>query len=89
MRPKRELQRIVRRPDGVIALDPTGRMPGRGAYICDQPACLEAAVAKGALGRSLKTKIPAEFRETLAATAANHTNDITELTIEGGARGQE
>ena len=37
--PKRSMTRVVRRPDGSIALDPTGKAPGRGTYLCDQDSC--------------------------------------------------
>ena len=41
MKPKRELTRIVRSPDGVISLDPVGKAPGRGAYLCANTECLK------------------------------------------------
>ena len=81
-RAKRELQRIVRTPDGGVVLDPTGRLNGRGAYVCVGTECLTNAIKKGALARALETPLPAAFLE--AATGAITTN-----TIEGGARGQE
>ncbi|MBQ6526985.1 MAG: YlxR family protein, partial [Clostridia bacterium] len=34
MKPKKELMRVVRGPDGTVSLDPTGKKPGRGAYVC-------------------------------------------------------
>jgi predicted RNA-binding protein YlxR (DUF448 family) len=83
VRPKRDLRRIVRTPDGRIVVDPTGRLPGRGAYLCNDDACLELAITKGALGRALKTPLPPEFREALMVGAE------PDMTIEGGARGQE
>lgn len=58
--PKRALIRIVRRPDGGAAVDVTGRLPGRGAYICMNDECLAAARSSGALSRALKTEIPDE-----------------------------
>ena len=39
MKPKRELIRIVMNKDGQISLDTTGKLPGRGAYICNSPEC--------------------------------------------------
>jgi uncharacterized protein len=83
-RPKRELLRIVRTPEGGIVTDPSGRLAGRGAYVCDDPACIERAITKGALARALKTSLPAGLRDTLAAHS-----DPLHSTIEGGARGQE
>ena len=81
VRPKRELRRIVRTPDGRVVVDPTGRLPGRGAYVCEQDACLTLAITKGALGRALKTPVPIELREALV------TGPEPDMTIEGGARG--
>jgi predicted RNA-binding protein YlxR (DUF448 family) len=47
--------RIVRRPDGTVALDPGGRLPGRGAYLCAKPACrAQAQRATGRLAHALK-----------------------------------
>ncbi|MBQ4224730.1 MAG: YlxR family protein, partial [Oscillospiraceae bacterium] len=39
-KPKKELIRIVRSPEGVISADATGKKPGRGAYICPRTECL-------------------------------------------------
>jgi uncharacterized protein len=53
-RPKREMTRLVRTADGSITRDETGRAPGRGTYICHDPACRDpergAAAVKQALG---------------------------------------
>ncbi len=52
---KRQLVRIVRTPDGSVTVDPTGKLSGRGAYLCDSPACWQAALKqRGALSRALK-----------------------------------
>jgi uncharacterized protein len=51
---KRALHRIVRSPAGAVSYDPTGKAPGRGAYLCGQPACLEAALRRGSIQRALK-----------------------------------
>jgi predicted RNA-binding protein YlxR (DUF448 family) len=48
-RPKRELIRIVRTPDGHVVLDPTGKQSGRGAYLCAKRSCWEPALRKGKL----------------------------------------
>jgi len=44
MKPKKELLRIVRTPEGVVELDPTGRRNGRGAYLCTNLICFQTAV---------------------------------------------
>ena len=54
---KRELVRIVRTPEGAVIADPTGKKSGRGAYVHQQADCWEAALKKGRLERSLKTKL--------------------------------
>ncbi|MFN8631858.1 MAG: YlxR family protein [Chloroflexota bacterium] len=48
-RPKRELIRVVRRPDGTVGVDATGRQPGRGAYLCQDAACFDLAGRRRAL----------------------------------------
>ncbi len=66
---KTELLRIVRTTDGVIAFDPTGRVAGRGAYVCSAQ-CLEAAVKHGKLTRALRTKIGEHDCESIACDLA-------------------
>ena len=83
-RPKRELVRIVRTPSGEVVLDPTGRLAGRGAYVCRTAGCLTIANTKGALARALETRVPTTL---LASIDLGPTT--THDTIEGGARGQE
>ena len=82
-RAKRDLQRIVRTPTGEVVVDPTGRLAGRGAYVCHDTDCLSIAIKKGALRRALEIPLPAAF---LASVDPGVT---TTNTIEGGARGQE
>lgn len=57
-KPKREMIRIIRTPDGKIEIDRTGKKSGRGAYLCDNIECLEMALKKNNLNRSLKQDIP-------------------------------
>ena len=56
---KVELHRIVRTADGQVFFDGTGRMPGRGAYVCSKE-CFEVANQKGKLQRSLKCGVGQE-----------------------------
>ena len=58
---KRTLVRVVRDAGGMAALDPTGRAPGRGAYLHREAACLEIARKKRALDRALKGSVSPEF----------------------------
>lgn len=66
-KPKPELIRVVRAPDGAISLDARGKAAGRGAYLCPSPACLKKAQKNHALERAFDVPIPAEIYEQLAA----------------------
>lgn len=63
--PKRALIRVVRGPEGVH-VDPTGKAPGRGAYLHDRRSCWERAL-KGSLAHALRTELTPE---TVAALRA-------------------
>ena len=65
MKNKRDLIRVVRSPEGTISLDFKGKLPGRGAYVCPDPACLAKARKSRALERSFETAIPAEVYDQL------------------------
>ena len=57
---KRQMIRVVRTPEGAVNLDFSGKMNGRGAYICPDPDCLKKALRSKALDRSLEVTIPEE-----------------------------
>ena len=57
-KPKKELGRVVRSPEGEISLDLTGRKPGRGAYICPSLDCLRKARRAKRLERAFSCRIP-------------------------------
>jgi len=61
MKPKRELIRVVRSPEGEISLDFRGKSPGRGAYLCPDPQCLKKALKARALERAFSAQIPDEI----------------------------
>jgi len=65
MRPKKELIRVVRTPEGAVVLDRTGRANGRGAYLCDSVDCLNRAIKSRALDRALEIKLEAEVLESI------------------------
>ena len=67
MKPKKELIRVVRSPEGEISLDFKGKANGRGAYVCPDPACLKKAIRAKALERALETSIPQEIYALLTA----------------------
>ena len=65
--PKKELLRIVRTPEGELAVDVTGKANGRGAYLKKDPAAVAAARKNKALERALEVKIPDEFYAVIEA----------------------
>ena len=65
MKPKMELVRVVKTPEGEIKLDLTGKLNGRGAYICKNTECLKKAQKSNALGRALDTNVSAEIYDAL------------------------
>ena len=65
MKPKRELIRAVRSPEGEISLDFKGKASGRGAYICPNKECLKKAIKGRALERAFSSQIPPEVYEQL------------------------
>ena len=67
MKPKKELIRVVRSPEGEISLDFRGKANGRGAYVCPDPACLKKAIKAKALERAFETAIPEEIYALLTA----------------------
>jgi predicted RNA-binding protein YlxR (DUF448 family) len=52
---KRTLIRLVRTPDGQIEVDSSGRLAGRGAYLCSKLDCWETALKRKSLNRALRT----------------------------------
>lgn len=65
-KPKRELIRVVRSPEGEISLDFKGKKPGRGAYICPLEGCLQKARKSKALERALEVEISGMIYDDLA-----------------------
>lgn len=72
-RPKRELIRIVRTPEGVVEIDPKGKRSGRGAYLCLDHACWGSSLQTARLSRALKCQVTSEdvvrLREALEEAA--------------------
>lgn len=62
---KKSMVRIVKTAENVICLDETGKMNGRGAYICKNAKCLQRAIQSKGLERSLKTGIPEDVMNLL------------------------
>ena len=74
MKPKAELVRVVRSPQGEISLDLRGKAPGRGAYVCRSSQCLRRAIKSKALERGFSASIPQEVYDRL----------LTEMGEDGG-----
>ena len=64
-KPKKELVRIVKTPEGAICLDLSGKMNGRGAYLCRNPECLKKARKAKRLERAFDLQIPDEVYEAV------------------------
>lgn len=64
-KPKKELVRIVRSPDGEVSLDESGKKSGRGTYICRNGECLKKARKAKRLERALECQIPDNVYESL------------------------
>lgn len=65
IRDKKALIRIVRTPEGDFRVDPTGKMNGRGAYLCPCPECLERAWKSRGLDRSFSSSVPRQVYDSL------------------------
>ena len=71
MKPKKELLRVVRSPEGEISFDLTGRKPGRGAYVCHSSDCLLRAIKQKQLERTFSSPISDEVRDALQKQIAD------------------
>jgi predicted RNA-binding protein YlxR (DUF448 family) len=71
------LVRIVRTPEGAVVVDETGKLNGRGAYLCPQLSCWETAVDRKALDHALNTRITAEAHARLMEYAAGLPQPLT------------
>jgi predicted RNA-binding protein YlxR (DUF448 family) len=83
---KSGLVRVVRTPQGEVRLDPSGKLGGRGAYLCRREACVEQALRQKklarALGLAIGDEVAAELR-TLASAAAECNGEVTRAGHEG------
>jgi predicted RNA-binding protein YlxR (DUF448 family) len=62
---KRDLIRLVHTPEGQLVIDVTGKLNGRGAYLCRQRSCWEQAVTGNQVGKALKIEIGKSERQML------------------------
>jgi len=71
MKPKNELIRAVKSPEGDISLDDTGKKPGRGAYVCRNKDCLKKTLKTNALARAFKAQISTAIMDELQKQLEN------------------
>ncbi len=67
MKPKKELLRVVRSPEGEVSFDPTGKKAGRGAYVCSSAECLKKALKQRQLDRALEAHLDEAANAQLTA----------------------
>jgi len=77
MKPKRELIRVVKSPEGAVSLDFKGKLPGRGAYVCPQKECLTKARKSKALERAFEMQLPVQVYEGLEEQMKEAPADVT------------
>ena len=70
-KPKRELVRVVRSPEGEVSLDFKGKSPGRGAYICKSQTCFQKVQKQRGLERSFHGAVPQSVYEELRKGVEN------------------
>jgi predicted RNA-binding protein YlxR (DUF448 family) len=74
-KPKRELLRVVRTPDGHVMIDATGKKSGRGAYLCARLSCWENAIKKKRLEQEFEQALAEEDRAALESFIATLPRD--------------
>jgi len=76
MKPKRELTRVVRPPEGAIFLDSTGKANGRGAYLCPSAECLKRARKRRSLERAFKCAVDGMIYDELEAKLNGYDENL-------------
>jgi len=82
IRPKREMVRIVRPPEGELIVDERGKAAGRGAYLCRSRTCWTLAMRGGRLEHALRTPVSEEEREMLRAYSERLPESLPEPSQE-------
>ncbi|MCD8200121.1 MAG: YlxR family protein [Coriobacteriaceae bacterium] len=82
---KRTLLRIVRSPRGAVSCDPSGKAPGRGAYVCLSEHCFDLVQKRGLLDSKLRMKVAPDDYERLACEMRSILADRAGRSdVEGG-----
>src|SRR5450432_4426794 len=79
---KRELLRVVRTPDGHVAIDATGKKSGRGAYLCARRSCWENAIKKHRLEQEFEVTLSEEDRAGLDAYIATLPKEEPAVSVQ-------
>ncbi len=74
-KPKKELLRVVRAPDGTVSLDLTGKKSGRGVYVCRSAECFRLARKANRFARALEVEIPEETMDAIDREIASLGTD--------------
>lgn len=74
-RPKKELIRVVRTPEGEVVIDLVGKKSGRGAYICKSVSCFEKALKSKRIERCLEVEIPGSVYEQMKSQLCAEVNE--------------
>ena len=83
MKPKKELTRIVRSPEGEVSLDPTGKKSGRGAYLCGDINCLKKARKTRALERKFEAGEVVDGASLKAKGITKKENELVKVLGDG------
>jgi uncharacterized protein len=81
-RPKRELARVVLVPEHGLVVDVTGKLNGRGAYLCRRRTCWDQALKRGALARALRIRLAPEDVAVLEVYVESLAEDEMEVKPE-------
>ena len=73
---KKNLVRVVRTPSGEVVADKSGKLPGRGAYICPSAECFRRAVKEKRFSRALRTEISEEALQELEKSVQQGSEDM-------------
>ena len=65
-RDKRDLVRVTLKDDGTLTVDPTGKLPGRGAYLCKDSKCIKTELKAHRISRGLNASVSEDELNALA-----------------------
>ena len=82
MKPKSELIRVVKSPEGEVSPDFTGKKPGRGAYVCHDENCFKRIIKSNAIARAFKMQISNDIIEELQNNLENQTTRENKVTAD-------